>query len=119
MGLLVIKSVWIGPTGQLFQGQFVATQPEVNGVTNIGDVTLSARGEVFESDFGQLVPHAPGSFPKTEFQLQFPFRFYGQSFYGQTFSRVYLNPNGYLTLTQECVKAGCNDQFGLTIQSCQ
>ena len=77
--------------------------PNVNGVTSIGDLTLTLRGEPFESDFGQLIPHAPGSFPKTEFQLQFPFRFYGQSFYGKTTSRVYLNSNGFLSLkTHAC-----------------
>ena len=60
------------------------------------------------------MPHPSGSFPKTQLPLSFPFRFYGQSFYGQTFNRVYINPHGYLTLTQDCVKAGCNDQFALT-----
>lgn len=116
-GPLVIKSVWIGPGGQLFQGLSVATTPVVNDVTSIGDLTLTQRGEAFESDFGQLVLHAPGSFPKTEFQLQFPFRFYGQSFYGKTVSRVYLNPNGFLSLNNTCLQSACNDQFGLTINA--
>jgi len=116
-GPLVIKGVWIDPNGQLFQGLSVATQPNVNGVTSIGDLPLTQRGEAFETDFGQLVQHAPGSFPKTEFQLQFPFRFYGQSFYGKTASHVYLNSNGFLSLDNTCVQSACNDQFGLTINS--
>ena len=112
-GPLLVKSIWVAPDGQLFQGQSVATPAVVSGVTNVGDLTLSARGEAFDSDFGQLVPHASGSFPRTEFQLQFPFRFYGQSFYGRTVSRVFLNSQGYLTLAQDCITISCNNPFGL------
>ncbi len=113
-GLLMVKGLWVAPGGQIFQGQSQPAQPLVNGLTDIGDLTLAARGQAFETDLGQPLPHASGSFPKTQLPLAFPFRFYGQSFYGQTFNRVYVNPNGYLTLTNECVKSGCNDQFTLT-----
>jgi len=113
-GLLTVKTLWVAPGGQLFQGQSQPTQPLVNSLTDIGDLMLAARGEAFETDLGQPVPHPGGSFPKTQLPLAFPFRFYGQSFYGQTYNQVYINPNGLLSLNATCVKSGCNDVFGLT-----
>jgi hypothetical protein len=113
-GTILVKAASVVPDGRLFSGQSTAVQPVVNGETNIGDISLIARGLAFETDLGQPVAHASGAFPKTEFQLQFPFRIYGQSFYGQTFHRVFLNAQGFLTLTDTCIQSGCNDRFGLT-----
>lgn len=116
-GTILVKAALVLPDGRLFSGQSTAVRPVVNGETDIGDLTLTARGFAFETELGQPVPHASGAFPKTEFVLQFPFRIYGQSFYGQTFNRVFLNSQGFLSLTDTCVQSGCNDRFGLTSSS--
>lgn len=113
---LLVKVVRVAPDGRFLQAVSSPTLPVPNGLTNLGDLTLIAKGQAFETDTGVVVEAVNGEFPTREFNLPFPFPYYyttydpvWSSYYSENYSRVFVNARGYLGLTSQCV-AGCGSR---------
>ena len=78
--------------GQELRGRSLGFAPVPGGTTNVGNIVLQSFA--YESDIGNLVTFTGPDFNNRATAITLPFSF---TFYGVTYSQVFVGTNGYLT----------------------